>query len=171
MMMKNLFKIAVVSSGLLLGVNSLAGVGQFEDETTTCYVLKNHKLVKKTVCTYEGSSGGAASGYAVFEATFYIKGYGKVDIVDNWFAEDDGKGGWKNEQSTTTIDGEKAVQRNRDAKTLNILTDKEVEKRSMAYSKLLQKSNGKTMPLEDWLTCYTNKKATNELCYIDNTPR
>ena len=49
MMMKNLFKIAVVSSGLLLGVNSLAGVGQFEDETTTCYVLKNHKLVKKTV--------------------------------------------------------------------------------------------------------------------------
>ena len=72
MMMKNLFKIAVVGSGLLLGINSLAGVGQFEDETTTCYVLKNHKLVKKTVCTYDGSSGGAASGYAVFEATFYI---------------------------------------------------------------------------------------------------
>ena len=72
---------------------------------------------------------------------------------------------------TRTINGETAVQRQRDAKTLKILTAKEVESRLVAYDKLHEKNKGKNMPLASWLTCYANKKASNELCYIDNTPR
>ena len=169
--MKHLIQVAVLTVATGLTTATFAGVGQFENEKTTCYVLKNHQLVKKWVCGYAGSSGGAASGYAIFEASFAVKGYGTIDIVDNWFAEDDGNGNWKNEQVTRTINGETAVQRQRDAKTLKILTAKEVESRLVAYDKLDEKNKGKNMPLASWLTCYANKKASNELCYIDNTPR
>lgn len=147
--MKVLLKTALITMAITTCGVSVAGVGEFENEETTCFVFKNNELVKKAVCTYEGSSGAAASGYAVFEATFNVEGYGAIDIVDNWFAEDDGRGGWKNEQSTTTLDGKTAMQHNRHAKNYKILANNSSS--------------------ADSLTCYASK--TQELCYVDNTPR
>lgn len=147
--MKVLLKTALIMMAITICGVSGAGIGEFENKTTTCFVFKNDKLVKKATCIYEGSSGGAASGYAVFEATFNVKGYGAIDVVDNWFAEDDGKGGWKNEQFTTTLDDEKAIQRNRHAKTYKMLANNSVS--------------------TNLLTCYASN--TQELCYVDNTPR
>ena len=54
-----------------------------------------------------------------------LKAMVKIDIVDIGLPKMTAKGGWKNEQSTTTIDGEKAhFACSRDTKTF--LTDKEV---------------------------------------------
>lgn len=146
--MKNLVKIGMISCGLFANL-CLAGTAQFDNEKTTCFVFKNNKLVKKATCTYEGTTGGGTSGYAIFEATFDIKGYGKIDVVDNWSAKDDGKGNWKNEEITQTLNGKKAVQRYRHAKTY----------------KILAKANSSN----NTLTCFASK--IQELCYVDNTPR
>lgn len=170
--MKSVIQVGFLTCAMLLATISFASVGHFEDIPTTCYLFKNTQLSKKSPCTYAGSSGGSAAPYMVFEANFTVKGYGKIGIVDNSFADGiDDKGNWINQTTTRTMNGKNAIHRIRDAKSYKILTDKQIKQRWANYEAIGQQKNWVNVPLPNWLSCYTTNKSAVEFCYNDNTPR
>ena len=151
MYMRNLGKILILSSGVFLSINSIAGAGYYENVKATCYILKNNKLIKKTDCIYDGSIASTMQEHTSqvgSEINYKVQGYGRISVtagseVMNYPDE-------RVIDSYTTLNGKKAVFQYRN------------QHLQLVPNKVAQKTNTKTL-----LECYKNPKLGFELCSKD----
>lgn len=160
-LMKGLSILTLVGLASLFSMNAFAGVAEFNNQKTTCYVFNAGNLVKKSGCTYSGATGGNGWG-AFFEAEFHIRGYGKISVSDSELSND----GHITEE--VVINNAQARIRYRDANSLKTLNVSDANKRRETWLEKGNAQNWKNMGTPNYIKCYKQSNAGLELCYIDN---
>ena len=141
-----------------------AGVGQFENEKTTCYVFKNNKLASKSSCTYGGAAGGNGYG-AFFNASFKVKGYKEFEVV-NSVSWEYSNGNTTKSEELITLNNKKAELRHRDIKSLKVLPKTDYKKRQTAYLNKWNKLGWEKADKPSWVDCYYQKSSGLEFCHV-----
>lgn len=82
--MKNLIKISLIASSILIANSAFSGVAEYTNVKATCYIFKsNNQLGKKLNCTYSGHTGSTIQEHTsvtFYEQEFKIPNYGKIII-------------------------------------------------------------------------------------------
>lgn len=159
-MIKKVMISTLIAGTMAISMNANAVVNEFNSIKSTCYIFRKGKVSHKSACTYNAMSGGGMT-YHVFEATFPIKNYGKISIIDNssWQLDDNGE--QINIQETTKLNNKKATVHFRDIKSLKILSNDEL---AQTFSDEIYVDTP-----NNYLTCYKSKSPELEFCYIGKT--
>lgn len=80
-MKKGYLLAAIAAAAVFSSSFAVAGVGNFNGRTT-CYILKNNKLIQKGSCSYEGAEG-ASMTYNFTQYSFAMKGYKDISASNS----------------------------------------------------------------------------------------